>query len=209
VALTVDIGNFMQFQRSDKQFAVLVDGRPGENRGVILQHPLYDDLLQSLEQLPARLGPERRYRVNLDDPALAAQQEGGIQLYDDVLGSDENGQDYHQKWIAVKAPVLLEQVANNNHGRRETIDTGLAVVVQESYEPAIAPIKDLSWRLLRLAGVAIFAFVLVIGGLWYLVVRMLRDPQALPLASPRVPSAATRLSSLPTVPVTQRDRNEE
>jgi hypothetical protein len=210
VALTVDIGNFMQFQRSDKQFAVLVDGRPGENQGVILQHPLFDEILQQHEQLPPRLGPERRYRVDLDDPSLGKQQEEGTTLlYTDVLGSDEEGRAYSQKWIAVKSPVLLERVAANNHGRRETVDSGLAVVVQESYAPAIAPIRDLSWRLLRLAGVAIVAFVLVIGGLWYLVVRMLREPQALALASPRVPTAPTRLSSLPTVPVTQRDRNEE
>ena len=210
VALTVDIGNFMQFQRSDKQFAVLVDGRPGENQGVILQHPLYDEILQRYEQLPPRLGPERRYRVDLDDPALGKQQEEGTTLlYTDVLGGDEEGQAYNQKWIAVKSPVLLERGRAYDHGKRELVATGLAVVVQESYEPAIAPIKDLSWRLLRLAGVAIFSFVLVIGGLWYLVVRMLRDPHAMPLTSPRVPSAPTRLSSLPTVPVTQRDRNEE
>ncbi len=210
VALTVEIGNFMQFQRTEKQFAVLVDGRPGENQGVILQHPLYDEILQRYEQLPPRLGPERRYRVDLDDPALGKQQEEGTTLlYTDVLGGDEEGQAYNQKWIAVKSPVLLERGRAYDHGRRELVVTGLAVVVQESYAPAIAPIRDLSWRLLRLAGVAILAVVLVVGGLWYLVVRMLREPQALPLASPRVPSAPTRLSSLPTVPVTVRERKEE
>ena len=45
VAMTVEVGRFIQFPGDENQFAVLVDNREGEHKGVVLQHPLFDKLL--------------------------------------------------------------------------------------------------------------------------------------------------------------------
>ena len=41
LALTIELGNFMTFPGTETQFAVLVNARKGQNRGVILEHPLF------------------------------------------------------------------------------------------------------------------------------------------------------------------------
>ncbi len=64
VAMTVEVGRFIQFPGDENQFAVLVDNREGEHKGVVLQHPLFDKLLSEQPRLPDRF---TKYRVTADD----------------------------------------------------------------------------------------------------------------------------------------------
>src|SRR5690606_16682369 len=87
LALTVDIGVFMQFDDSTPGFfAVLVDGRAGGREGMILQHPLFDQLQQDRLRLPDSFS---RLRVRLDQFPNAVSAH-----YEDPLAEDELGKAY-------------------------------------------------------------------------------------------------------------------
>ena len=61
VAFTIDLGIFSKFDEgSESFFAVLVDGRKGQQEGMILQHPLFENKAR----LPDRFSD---YRVPLDE----------------------------------------------------------------------------------------------------------------------------------------------
>ena len=83
VAMTVEVGRFVDCLRGGgKQFAVLVDNREGEHKGVVLQHPLFDKLLDSQRNLPAseRKLPDslKNYRVAERRPARHARAPGEL-----------------------------------------------------------------------------------------------------------------------------------
>ena len=42
LAMTAEVGRFVQFPGDENQFAVLVDNREGKYKGVVVQHPLFD-----------------------------------------------------------------------------------------------------------------------------------------------------------------------
>ena len=84
-----------------RQFNVLVDGREGDSRGVILQHPLFMHLLQQQGYLDAEFSTASHYRVPLD-------HWDEQRLYTDPLGRHPQGQAYRRRWIAAKRQVLLE-----------------------------------------------------------------------------------------------------
>ncbi|MCO6457873.1 MAG: protein kinase [Pirellulaceae bacterium] len=169
VAMTVNLGVFVEFpfEAVESQFAVLVDGRPGEQTGMILQHPLFNRILRDSESLPDRFtGPE--YRVPLDS------FQGGItNAYRDPMSGDELGADYRRSWVAAKVPVLLQR---RNGEEAQGLDTGLVVVVQEDYESALVPVRDLGRRLVR-EGVSALAVVIgVVFVLWFFVLRLWGQP---------------------------------
>jgi hypothetical protein len=168
VALTVEVGNFIrneQFEGTQEQFAVLVDGREGRTRGVILQHPLYDTLLAQQAKLDDRFSEDDRYRVALDK--LNDEPRGELEIYDDPLGRDELGADYAKPWVAAKANVILPN--------RKT-DTGLVVLVQESHAQAAEPIYQLG-RVLAIGGLGTLLLLVGISlSLWFFVKRGFRRP---------------------------------
>jgi hypothetical protein len=181
LAITADVGSFMQFggrdmQFSDNRFAVLVDGRPGDSYGAIMQHPLFDTILArpGVKRLPERLG---EYRVPLDKMSRGDEDRAngrGFQIYRDPMARDEEGRArYDRKWIAAQATVRLlpqgqrEPVGNGN------ANTGLIVLVQEDYEAAVAPVYLLGPQLVWIGVVALVAVVLVVTVQWYFVVRLL------------------------------------
>lgn len=170
VALTVDIGKFMEFTQTDRVFSVLVDGRDGDNRGVILQHPLFNTLIGKHNKLPPSFGSERKYRVQLDDAALSRENGNAVRFYVDTLSRTPEGASYRKNWIAAKAPVRLNV-------QREKVDSGLVVLVQEDYEPAFEPVRQLGKRLIREGAFAFGGVICVVFVLWYFVVRMLSEPR--------------------------------
>jgi eukaryotic-like serine/threonine-protein kinase len=157
VARTADVGRFIQFPGTDQQFAVLVDYRDGANKGLVLQHPLFDTLL-ARGPLPDRF---KTCRVHADDlPNEPARQ----QRYADPLAADEEGGTYNQRWLARMEPVRV---------RGE--DTGWLVIVQEGYEAAIGgTLAQLKTDLVRYGLAAAAMIVVVMTGLWGLVMRLNR-----------------------------------
>ncbi len=66
LAMTFELGQFVQFETSYDLCAVLIDGRENDYCGLILQHPLYDRLLSEYHQLPEDIDiSDPDYRVNV------------------------------------------------------------------------------------------------------------------------------------------------
>ncbi len=170
IAVTVDIGVFMRFDDSSQGFfAVLIDGRQGGREGMILQHPLFDEVRAERPRLPESFSARR---VELGD-----FQEGGTTSYQDPLGEDPLGEDYRRRWIAAMVPVKLD-VHDGRSGKLEVVDAGLKVIVQEDYLTAIAPVHSLGQRLLREGFLALSVVILVILAMWGVVIRAMRENAA-------------------------------
>jgi hypothetical protein len=209
VAMTVNLGVFVDFPfgEGERQFAVLVDGRPGNHTGMILQHPLFDELLQSQGQnshqktkLPEHFTSDA-YRVALDKLDESATGE-----YYDPMGQDASGQMYSKPWVAAKAPVHLQR---RGPQRSQDVDTGLVVLVQEDYRSALVPVRALGHRLVREGVWALLGVVCVVCILWYFVLRALGRsgrPRSRALSAPASTSEPTPLYERATLAATPKPR---
>jgi eukaryotic-like serine/threonine-protein kinase len=159
IGLSVDVGRFVR-QGGTRPFAVLVDWRGGPNKGLILQHPLFEKLLDEGKSTSDRM---RTYRLEDGElPDSPAKEEN----YIDPLAKDPEGKEYDKHWLAEAASVSMRDG-----------NTGWMVIVQESYDGAIGHTLE---RLKR----SLFASSLIAGGLiavlstvlWALVIRSLNEP---------------------------------
>ncbi|MCA9197082.1 MAG: protein kinase [Planctomycetales bacterium] len=184
-ALTVELGRLGELlgqEQSKRRFNVLVEGRTSDRRGVILQHPLFSEILgasltrrsthsdaafDAQAKLPDEFSEDVRYRVDLDhwDPD---------QPYQDPLGQHPQGGDFQHAWIAAKRVVALDRRTADDE--IEQIETGLVVLVQEELRSAIAPVKQLGDWLFKLGLFALGVLTSVILLLWFFVARAVRDP---------------------------------
>ncbi|MEE9603223.1 MAG: serine/threonine protein kinase [Thermoguttaceae bacterium] len=155
VALTIEVGRLIELEGGDGQFAVLVDWREGDNKGVILQHPLFDKLFEQQGKLPDRF---KNYRLaEADLPDNRRRQEH----YTDPLQADPEGEQYRKHWLAQMEAVRVA-------GR----DTGWVVIVQETYEGAIgSTLEKLKAGLVRYGLIALAMVALVMASLWTLAAR--------------------------------------
>lgn len=181
LALTVDLGSVVDFREfSPNLFTVLVDGREGDHRGVILEHPLLKSLVESGQPIPSHF--QRDYRVQLDDwPTY------GWAGYVDPLGTDPLGSSYRRRWIAAQQPVTLNKPQSPQQAETPT---GLVVIVQEDYGSIEAPISQLGQWLTRQGLLALTTFAAVVVLLWYSVLRLLKG-----LSGPAAPRPAATQSS--------------
>lgn len=152
VAMTAEVGRFIDFAGTPDQFAVLVDRRGGEQTGVVIQHPLFDQLLDQQGSLPDRF---QTYRVR-DDDLPDARHPQLQEHYSDPLAADPEGGAFKRHWLARMEPVVV---------RGEP--TGWVVIVQEAYDAAIGSTLENLKRGLKRYGIAALSFVaLVMVGLW-------------------------------------------
>jgi hypothetical protein len=178
VALTVRTLRFAELTGNAQQVSVLVDLRPGDFTGVILEHPVL----------------ERYLRVDTKPPMirLAADQfpttPEKMRYYHDPLAADLEGGDYAQRWLARLEPVLVR-----DH------DVGLGVIVQEPYDETIgAPLATLRGGLAWIGLGALAAVLAVLLGMWALALRMLHA--STPLRRPTVPGQVSERSATATTP---------
>jgi hypothetical protein len=157
----------MQESAGHRQFAVLVDLRPGPNKGLILQHPLFNKLHED-DKLPDRLPA---YRLT-DVPEDGEPREN----YVDPLGKHPQGQEYDRRWLAQAVPVSMREG-----------NTGWEVIVQESYDAAIgrtlSRLKNALFSSFLVAGVLIAVLICL---LWAWAVRVWGEPRR-----PLKPATAT------------------
>ena len=144
----MEVGSFNKFENTPQQFAVLVDGRPGDNQGLILQHPLFDELLSKEKKLPPRFGTQGKYLVDVERLGQLESAEGST-LYSDPLGKDEAGKRFREDYIAGSAGVKLDSQRLDINNKPMNSDTGLIVLVQEDYDAVIGPVRQLGARLTR------------------------------------------------------------
>jgi len=148
VAMTVEVGRFVQFPGSASQFAVLIDNRDGDHKGIILQHPLFDELPKLADRL-------KNYRLKDDDLPLKLERQVNYRDPLDALAGDGAAE---RQWLARLEPVRLR-------GR----DTGWAVIVQEAYDTAIGDVlNELKRGLIRSGLIALALIALVMSGLWWM-----------------------------------------
>ncbi len=168
VAMSVDIGKFTSLEPAEHQFAVLVDGREGKTKGVILQHPLYDQLLRDKQSIPEHFSGDERFRIDLNSFRRKVPVVGH-----DPLGQDPRGRSFAKTWIFAAQDVMLPQ-RQGDDSQASDQRTGLVVVVQEDHAFAVRPIRHLGDQLVRQALLAFSSIILVILSVWFFVVRALR-----------------------------------
>ena len=160
LALTVNLGDLAYFRSNSQQNrfpVVLIDGRRGPNRGVILQHPLFDRMGQDYSVT--------QYRVT-DDQLLHLRSGGN---YHDPLAEAPGGEEFQGDLIAAVHSVRLPGGT--------PISKSLIVLVQEPFSAATAPVKELGSTLKREGLWALGGVLAVILVLWYIVLRMLSEPR--------------------------------
>jgi hypothetical protein len=163
-----------------------VDGRPGPNFGVILQHPLLDQLNeQSKERVDEFSTTE--YRITPDQLRRIAEEPD--YRFMDPLAKAPGGEAYAGEWIAavdrVQLPTGLE------------INDDMIVLVQERFAEATAPVKVLGSRLKREGLWALGGVIGVVIVLWYVVIRVLDEPRLSQHRQTRAtPSPGTVVSAL-------------
>jgi eukaryotic-like serine/threonine-protein kinase len=153
VAWTVEVGRLVEspLRGREQLFAVLVDSREGSvNPGVILQHPLFDKLLDKKGELPDSF---QRYNVPADELPNTPQRQKN---YRDPLAADPEGVAYQRRWLAQMESVKVDDK-----------DTGLLVIVQTAYEDAIgSTLENLTTGLIRYGLGALVMIALVMMALW-------------------------------------------
>lgn len=194
VALTVQVNRFVELRGTERQFPVLVELRPGSHRGMILQHPLFDQLLEERRQIPQRLQDYRLPLDRLPPPAVSSNKPSPLAVdYQDPLAEDRLGQAYDRPWLAQTATVRVDR------GEGEGDEVGWAVIVQEAYRAAIEdPLNDLKARMLNYGLAAMIAVGTVLLALWGLALRMLRDLRPTRLLAGRAAGESTVGLETPT-----------
>lgn len=164
VALTVRVGRFMELESGDERFhpyevAALVDERPGAHTGMILQHPLFEQL--------GKLPETELVRYRLLPSMLPNGPDSGVDYRDPLtpLAEKYGLEPCNTRWLAQAAPVQVR-------GK----PTGWWVIAQEPYDGYPGTI---GWTLaglrreLLLYGLAALAVVgLIMGALWGMTIRL-------------------------------------
>jgi serine/threonine protein kinase len=174
LVLTVDLGDFQiagtQPGADHGQFLVLVDARPGPDQGIILHHPLIEKIAAGSKSFPGELlRPE--FRVSTE--VIRGKRETN---YRDPVGKFDDGEGlakrYDRRWLAAAAPVLPPIEAGENSA------SGLVVLVQSDYQTVVRPARQLGQQFIRNSFWMFVVMLTVSLSLWYIVVRMFREPRA-------------------------------
>jgi hypothetical protein len=191
IGVTVELGDFVRFATSDNQGALLVDARPGDSQGVVLEHPLFEQFSSANRAIPERFFT---YRM-----PIASLQDDGAQ-YRDPFANDELASHYEGEWIASSAPVMIRRLSRID-GAESTFDTGLLMIVQARAEKATEPVQHLARQMLKEGMAALLAVVGVTIALWVFVVQMLRSPAAKPHTEQMPPIEGSTVHSRETLEI--------
>ncbi len=170
-AVTADMGDFIEFQNAQAQYVMLVDGRDGEFRGTVLEHPLIEQLSKTGQRIPEPI-LERR----VDDQVLTKFDTNDFDLpsFHDPMGNVQLGAAFdHDHWIASWADVV-SQYLDGSPQSSKLPPTGLKVIAVEDHQAALLPTRNLGRQLARMATIAFALFLLVTGGLIFIVTRSIR-----------------------------------
>jgi hypothetical protein len=163
LGLMLRLGSFVELpgnaRRGDaaapaNRFAVLIDSRPA-HQGQILQHPRYSEL-------DAR--PTERQALLSRSVEPLQRVQGEWSWHDDYRDplSEQRGES--RRWLASRAPVQIDGT-----------DSGLDVIVQESYDQTIGgPLSELRRGLILLSLITLGLSAAVIVPLWGIVLRLVR-----------------------------------
>ncbi|MGE0609721.1 MAG: protein kinase, partial [Pirellulales bacterium] len=208
LSMTVNLGEFAELRGDPgrgaaQQLAVLVDSRPvsplfkihqpTRGKGAILEHSGLAEYFDKSEKIePVYLAPDRVAELESmrasSDPELLQRNPlaAGEPNYIDAMAKvDPN---YAGRWLAAAHPVFIE---GRGRGSR---DVGWAVLIQERYAAAAAPVNRLKQGLVRRGLIAAAVVVFVLTGLWGFVMIGLNDA-----SRSRIASALRRKAGVKTV----------
>lgn len=176
IGLTVEMGDFVEFDKVQTQYAMMVDGRDGKHQGIVLEHPLFNRLLKVEGQ--ERLDPSLTHcQVDMDQVHLGNSQTPNLKSrFHDPIGDQELGKAYRSDRIAAGAEITYSDFFSvDEDGVPKTRDTGLYVIAVEDYATVIGPAKKLGRQLAWLGTIASTLLLMVALGLWFLVLKSTRD----------------------------------
>ena len=176
IALTLNLGDF-SYLRSDQienQFAVFIDGRTQTTnhqiqvQGTILQHPIMDEINNPTVE---------PFRIN--GAQLQQLLQGEKQLYIDPVGQTTIRPEYAKyggEWIAVIENVRLpgQSAADSGAPIESDVDrkqSELLILIQESYQDATMPIRELGAKLILEGIITAVILLLAVTTLWLFVLR--------------------------------------
>ena len=143
-----------------------------------------DDSLKRFEEDP-------QYRVA---PSVLTDLSQGVAEYNDPIAQDDAAAAYRQPYLATAAPVNIVEGSGRD---AKKVSTGLMMIVQDPYRAAIGGTLDqLRSRLLESGLVALAVVAVVIAGMWWLVMRVFREPTHLPAMA-----AAAKPATKETLPL--------
>lgn len=157
VFIAVNFSRLVNIKENSNSFATLVDQRPGEMQGLILEHPLYHKLTKNGKPLPDEL-LDQKYRVTKDRIPYSLES---AQNYTDPLSEapQAKGQ-YSERWLASCADVNLD-IGSGAHW---------LVISQKSYEHTIgSTFRNLERHFWYVTLIEYIIFLVIIEILWYLV----------------------------------------
>lgn len=157
--MAVDIGNFVETEGTSEHFVTLVDQRPGEYQGLILEHPLYAQIAKEGKKMPETfMLPKLRVTQEL----LPDTPEKSRNYHDPMAASDYANGQFGERWLAACADVHLG--IGDGHW---------TVITQKSYDRSIGAFftsieKHFWWVYLHATAV----FLIVIPMIWYFIHRV-------------------------------------
>jgi hypothetical protein len=178
LTMTVELGSFAVLSSGagsgNEQIAVLVDTRPDEydRQGSILEHPDLPADATYVAEADVRLMEQLRrnaaQRVANGNQEVEGTASPLLRDYHDPIGGN-----YAGRWLAACEPVFVS-------GRSpKAQDTGWIVIVQERYDEATAPVRELGSRMVQQGLLALGVVVAVITLLWgFVVVVLTESPRA-------------------------------
>ncbi|MEM9943867.1 MAG: hypothetical protein AAF939_20060, partial [Planctomycetota bacterium] len=180
VAVTADLGQFIEFPHSFGQYTMLVDGRKGEFSGSVLEHPAYEPAIQLEElQVGKRRLPDEMAQSSVDVSCVSEDE-----IFYDPVGETSYGQrtGYGNPSIATCTPVMMREanrIYELNGDEMINTDvrqaTGLYVVAVQDFESVLSEVRSLSTQLGRMAILATLLLSGVAIGMWIFVNRLLKN----------------------------------
>ncbi|GIW96796.1 MAG: serine/threonine protein kinase [Pirellulaceae bacterium] len=166
LVLTINLGEFdllaSEMGDPSEHFASLVDGRPGNGQGTLLQHPYLAEL--------EKKGERPTVVPQIERPLLdRLRQSRAITDYVDPASRFEGGERFSGPWIAAMEQVELPRRPG---AERTRTASDLWVLVQERAAAVAAPVVQLGNRLQRESYIAIASVLAVAVILWFAVLRI-------------------------------------
>ncbi len=169
VAVTVEMGSFVQFENHTEHYVMLVDNRPGEHQGIILEHPLFDDLKKDNQTLDERFSGYHLAPKQIEETSFS---------FYDPIGRDREGGAYRHRYMAATTDVSRTRMGCEiGEDEKSKVETGMVVVAVEKYDLVTAPVKQLGERLWWLSIAALLTVAVLILLLWLFLIRVIRNNQ--------------------------------
>ncbi|MEM6691717.1 MAG: protein kinase, partial [Planctomycetota bacterium] len=178
LVITINLSD-LQLLRADSirdHLAVLVEARPGDQRGTILQHPLMQPSIEADPQASADKQDANAIETRSSSKSLATQpfqidantmdqlSGGGDVIYQDPLGETAGGKDYAGGWLAAIQPVQLPGV---NASSTSSNQADLLILVQYRLDNVLSPVQSMQKTLLIETLAALGMMTTAMLGLWW------------------------------------------